>query len=276
LRAFTLVELLVVVAIIAILLAILLPALNMAREKARQARCISNLKQQSVALEMWRQNAGIYPWANPAGGWRDESGQWHIGTWPEALAMEKSCTTENLEALGEGLANQGLKPEDFTRTIEGFETFFCPSDSPHPHRMNEDRMREGCNGALPYEYSYGLNGTVNFAEDRGLNSDHPFHVHCRLAEDSSAQVLTGDGVCFAVHNFKAAYLEDSNAAWNQPNWGSNTVGYFHTRYTTADVLFRDGSVRPVYYGVEGSGIDTMRTFFWFRGESLDQCSPYRD
>jgi prepilin-type N-terminal cleavage/methylation domain-containing protein/prepilin-type processing-associated H-X9-DG protein len=59
---FTLIELLVVIAIISILASILFPVFAQSREKARQASCLSNLRQLGVAMELYKQNSdGMYP-----------------------------------------------------------------------------------------------------------------------------------------------------------------------------------------------------------------------
>ena len=52
-KLFTLIELLVVIAIIAILAAMLLPALNRARETARTATCLNNMKQNGLAFNAY-------------------------------------------------------------------------------------------------------------------------------------------------------------------------------------------------------------------------------
>jgi prepilin-type N-terminal cleavage/methylation domain-containing protein/prepilin-type processing-associated H-X9-DG protein len=73
--AFTLIELLVAVAIIAIIAAILFPVFAQAREKARQATCVSNMKQLGQIMMMYAQDHDervaptYYPSSDQMGHW---------------------------------------------------------------------------------------------------------------------------------------------------------------------------------------------------------------
>ena len=86
LRAFTLVELLIVVALIAIVSSLLLPVAQKATESGRRAQCVSNLRQIGAAIQLYRnEHNNYYPPANGLDnlmatiGWK---GLWYAPTTP--------------------------------------------------------------------------------------------------------------------------------------------------------------------------------------------------
>jgi len=144
--AFTLVELLVVISIIALLIAILLPALSLAKEKAREVACLSNLKQLQICAKLYSlDNDGFLPPNRYV--YNITTGAPSLGfsenlTWCAGLAPFDT-TTENIE--------RGLLFTYNTST----DIYRCPSD------MARVRTQEGKILNLRRTRSYNMSQSIN-------------------------------------------------------------------------------------------------------------------
>jgi prepilin-type N-terminal cleavage/methylation domain-containing protein len=86
-NGFTLIELLVVIAIIAILAALLLPALASAKEKAKRAKCINNLRQIGIGCSLYANDSSDY---FPPAAWN--TGWNAMNPWELSASLASSAT----------------------------------------------------------------------------------------------------------------------------------------------------------------------------------------
>ncbi len=159
---FTLVELLVVITIIGILIALLLPAVQAAREAARRAQCINNLKQWCLATANYEQANGRFPFGviygsasssggiNPSGASTvSKPGDWQrqsfvVALWPY---------TEQMNLYEQWDFNYTFYADkNRPLTTVAAPLYYCPSDRPGKWTADTYDVRSRGNYVLNWGY----------------------------------------------------------------------------------------------------------------------------
>lgn len=182
-RAFTLVELLVVIGIIAVLISMLLPTLNKAREQAKSVQCLAQLRQCGQILYLYaNQNHGYFPTMEnqspdklPDGGYigafNDPPGTPDTTSHLITFSYTRSSLNRLVNPQGEDLRlpGGGTNPEWDPGNIV---IFYCPSNTIY------EKERPGSSTSRRPEDFPGASGRILYQYLGDVNPYYPlFHWH---------------------------------------------------------------------------------------------------
>ena len=157
---FTLIELLVVIAIIAVLISLLLPAVQSAREAARRAQCVNNLKQIGLAVHNYESANKCFPLAGQGSlytGVAIPDTMYIDGTGAHARALAYLEQNQVFNSINFSLDYNHISGANYTAYSTVINAFVCPSATRQP-----DGGRDATNdpNGAPFELAgpgYGVN-----------------------------------------------------------------------------------------------------------------------
>jgi prepilin-type N-terminal cleavage/methylation domain-containing protein/prepilin-type processing-associated H-X9-DG protein len=186
-RAFTLVELLVVIAIIAVLIAILLPVLNKAKEAANNVNCMANEKQIMIAYTMYTQDhrgaLGMPPLI-----WENYTPNGSLMYYMSALGLYRYDVGPLWSYLSPGVNKVLVSGKTPPRVLE--QIMNCPSDT-RPGRIVFLGGVAAYDRNFTYSWNSDLRGTVGRI-NQIKGPTHKILLVEELAPNDGYAVMQGD------------------------------------------------------------------------------------